>query len=97
MQHQQGFDGLPPAPADEHIACVYTNHATVLQILRIENIEGWYFERVVFPGQTLAFTATTEAIAQIFTCDHIGCLLDDHLRCSELRLRESQTSTASVA
>lgn len=82
----QGFDSLPPVPAHECIECSYTNSTPLLQILRIENVEGWYFERVVFPGQTLGFCATTYAIAGLYTCDHAGCLLDDHLRCNDLRV-----------
>jgi len=80
------FDGFPPVPETERIYCAYTNEQSDLQILRIENVEGWYFERVVFPSQTLGFCATPEAIASIYTCDHAGCLLDDHVRCQDLQI-----------
>ncbi|WP_218079952.1 DUF1830 domain-containing protein [Anthocerotibacter panamensis] len=81
---QQGIDGPPPVPEDQQIHCAFANDTPNLQIIRIENIEGWYFERVVFPGQTLGFRATVEAVVQIYTCDHAGCLLDDHVRCLDL-------------
>jgi len=84
----QGFDTLPPVPADEQIQCTYTNRSAELQIVRIENIPGWYFERVIFPGQTMGFCATAQAIAQIYTCDHAGCLLDDHIRCCNLSIEQ---------
>jgi Domain of unknown function (DUF1830) len=82
------FDGVPPVPAHEMIACAYTNEQGELQILRITNVDGWYFERVVFPAQTLGFAATPEAIAAIYTCNNAGCLLDDHIRCIDLQIYE---------
>ncbi len=88
------FDGLPPIPAQEQIACVYTNHGGELQILRIENVAGWYFERVIFSDQTLAFYATREAIAQIYSCGNAGCLLDDRIRCLDLQVEATVLATA---
>ncbi|WP_287130300.1 DUF1830 domain-containing protein [Candidatus Cyanaurora vandensis] len=87
-----GFDGLPPVSTQECIQCSYTNSSPHLQILRIENVESWYFERVIFPGQNLGFCATTQAIARIYSCDHAGCLLDDNLRCVDLQISDGRPS-----
>ena len=42
---------LDPLPNEDSAAiiCCYVNASSKIQIARITNIPGWYFERVVFP------------------------------------------------
>jgi Domain of unknown function (DUF1830) len=85
----QTLDGLPPEYAAQAIGCAYTNHSGVIQIVRISNIENWYFERVVFPAQMIGFTATPPATLDVYTCDHAGALLDERISCSRLAIADS--------
>ena len=91
----QTLDGLPPEYADQAIGCAYTNHSGAIQIVRISNVENWYFERVVFPAQMIGFTATTHATLDVYTCDHAGALLDERIPCSRLALADSISKEVS--
>ena len=46
--------------------CCYTNRTDKIQIVRIANIEQWYFEKVIFPQQRLLFDAPPEAELEIY-------------------------------
>nr|WP_197985660.1 DUF1830 domain-containing protein [Leptolyngbya sp. Cla-17] len=48
----QTLDSLP-ADRTNRILCCYINEARKIKIARITNMPGWYFERVVFPGERL--------------------------------------------
>ncbi len=91
----QTLDGLPSEYADQAIGCAYTNHSGAIQIVRISNVENWYFERVVFPAQMIGFTSTTHATLDIYTCDHAGALLDERIPCSRLAIPDSISMEAS--
>jgi hypothetical protein len=93
----QTLDGLPPEYADQATGCAYTNHSGVIQIVRISNIENWYFERVVFPAQMIGFTATPKATLDVYTCDHAGALLDERIPCSRLAIADSISMEVSKA
>jgi len=82
----QPLDGLPPVPTS--LTCSYVNRTGSLQIVRITNIDGWYFERVVFPGQTIIFCAAQEAVLEVYTGSHATCLLADSIPCAQLEVRE---------
>ena len=58
---------LDAIPSNENgsILCCYVNTTTQVQIARITNIDHWYFERVVFPGQRLIFETLPEALLEI--------------------------------
>ncbi len=70
------------------LVCHYVNSTEQIQIVRIANIPGWQFERVVFPGQRLLFESPSDAEFEIQTerstcatevhripCDRIPCSL----------------------
>ncbi|NER00632.1 MAG: DUF1830 domain-containing protein [Cyanothece sp. SIO2G6] len=71
------------------ITCHYVNATSKLQVVRIENIENWYFERVVFPGQHLMFEALPEAILEVHTTDTATTIVADRIQCSTIRFSES--------
>ncbi|MEO0455053.1 MAG: DUF1830 domain-containing protein [Cyanobacteria bacterium P01_A01_bin.114] len=81
------LDSLP-ACASGHITCRYVNTTGGLQIVRITNIPGWYFERVVFPGQRLIFQTLPEARLEVHTHECVSAVLSDCIACTALRLAE---------
>jgi sucrose-6-phosphate hydrolase SacC (GH32 family) len=45
--------------------CYYKNESQGVQILKIDNVEDWYFERLVKPEERLVFEAPEMAQLQI--------------------------------
>jgi hypothetical protein len=74
----------PLSPDDAQIFCCYLNSTSQIQIARISNIDNWYFERVVFPGQRLMFEAPTQACLEIHTGVMASSILSDKISCEEL-------------
>lgn len=70
------------------ITCQYVNRTSKLQIVRIENVANWYFERVVFPGQHLVFQAVSDAVLGIHTSEMATTILADRIPCTQLRYAE---------
>jgi hypothetical protein len=79
----QVLDSLPEDDAD-HLCCCYVNTSSQIQIARITNIENWYFERVVFPGQRLIFEAPLEAYLEIHSGMMASAILSDRIPCQQL-------------
>jgi sucrose-6-phosphate hydrolase SacC (GH32 family) len=59
MLYPQAFD------QKSWMLCYYKNESQTLQILTIDNVEDWYFERLVYPEERLAFEAPEMAQLQI--------------------------------
>lgn len=72
--------------------CCYVNVASKVQIARITNIENWYFERVVFPGQRLMFNAPAEAQLEIHTGMMASSIMSDSIACSKLVVGKDESS-----
>ena len=68
------------------ILCGYRNQSTQVQIARISNIAGWYFERVVFPGQLLLFASLSEAQLEIYAGSNVSSILADKIPCTYLQI-----------
>lgn len=68
--------------------CCHTNSTARIQIARIANIPGWYFERVVFPGQRFLFEAPPKAQLDIHTGEIATAILSDSIPCDRLRVDE---------
>jgi hypothetical protein len=79
---------LDPLPSDgsKSILCCYVNATSKMQVARITNIPGWYFERVVFPGQRLIFEAIPLAMLEIHTGMMASAILSDTLPCERLMI-----------
>lgn len=73
----------------EQILCYYFNGTSQLQVARISNIPGWYFERVVFPGQRLMFEAPSQGWLEVYTGKGATVMLDDRISCKNLRTLEN--------
>jgi hypothetical protein len=83
----QILDPLPPEQS-YRILCCYVNATSKVQIARICNIQNWYFERVVFPGQRLVFESVPEALLEIHTGMMASAILSDKIPCDRLKLQE---------
>jgi Domain of unknown function (DUF1830) len=84
----QILDPLPPEQSGK-LLCCYVNATSKIQVARISNIPNWYFERVVFPGQRLAFEAPREAQLEIHTGMMASAILSDRIPCDRLAITES--------
>ncbi len=87
----QIFDPVPNHEAE--ITCLYVNATNKVQIVRITNIPNWYFERVVFPGQRLIFTAVAGSLLEIHTGMMASSILSDTIPCSDLEIEEEERTT----
>ncbi len=90
----QTLDAIPDKKRSERITCSYINATSSIQVARITNIDNWYFERVVFPGQRLIFEAVPEAKLEIHTGMMASSILTDTIPCEKLRVRETEPVTA---
>lgn len=88
---------LDPLPSDnkDRILCCYVNATSQIQVARITNIQNWYFERVVFPGQRLVFEALPEALLEIHTGMMATAILSDTIPCDRLWVDEHGNYYAS--
>ena len=79
---------LDPIPSDssQPILCCYVNATSKIQVARITNVEDWYFERVVFPGQRLIFEAPPTALLEIHTGMMASAILSDTISCARLQI-----------
>ncbi|WP_235083026.1 DUF1830 domain-containing protein [Chlorogloeopsis fritschii PCC 9212] len=84
----------PPSADSNQILCYFANNTSQVQIARISNIPGWFFERVVFPRQRLMFQAPPNACLEIYTAEMVSSLLCDRINCTRLQV-ESLTSVGS--
>ncbi|WP_421656705.1 DUF1830 domain-containing protein [Leptothermofonsia sp. ETS-13] len=89
----QIFDPLPSDSASRKIICCYVNVTSRIQVARITNIPGWYFERVVFPGQRLVFEAVAEAMLEIHCGMMASAILSDTIPCSRLKIHDEVIPT----
>lgn len=46
--------------------CCYYNDSQKVQVARISNIDNWYLEHIVFPGDRFLFEAPSDAELEIY-------------------------------
>jgi hypothetical protein len=85
----QILDAIPHHENDT-ILCCYVNATSQIQIARITNINNWYFERVVFPGQRLVFEALPEALLEIHSGMMASAILSDTIPCQQLSVSQEK-------
>ncbi|MBW4552283.1 MAG: DUF1830 domain-containing protein [Aphanocapsa sp. GSE-SYN-MK-11-07L] len=83
----QTLDSLP-LHYKQRVLCSYLNATGQVKIARIQNIPGWYFERVIFPGDRVLFEAVAEATLEIHTSQVAGTTQTDQIPCAQLRAVE---------
>lgn len=81
MSHS--LDPLPKT-ASEQFLCSYINSTSKIQVVRITNIPNWYFERVVFPSQTLLFEVLPGAVLEVHSGMMTSAILSDRIACEQL-------------
>jgi Domain of unknown function (DUF1830) len=74
-----------------YLLCCYVNSTSSIQIARISNIDNWYLERVVFPGQRLLFDAPVEAQLEIYSGAIANSILVERILCQNLQVETSST------
>ncbi|NJK99741.1 MAG: DUF1830 domain-containing protein [Spirulinaceae cyanobacterium RM2_2_10] len=93
----QIFDPVPSS-ASNPVLCCYVNATSQIQVARITNIDNWYFERVVFPGQRLVFEALPDALLEIHSGMMASAILSDTIPCERLRIDgDSGSSEIGIA
>lgn len=92
----QTLDAVPDVHGGQRMTCCYINVTSLIQVARITNIENWYFERVVFPGQRLMFTALPQAKLEIHTGMMASSILADTLDCVDLAVEEPAPETLRI-
>ncbi|MGB3494110.1 MAG: DUF1830 domain-containing protein [Elainellaceae cyanobacterium] len=87
-----------PSSAPGPMLCCYVNATSKMQIARITNVQNWYFERVVFPGQRLIFEAVPTAQLEIHCGMMASAILSDTIPCDRLKIEdEDESSDDNVA
>lgn len=69
--------------------CAYQNQTQTVQVIRIPDLPGQHFERVIFPGQRLMFYAPAPARLMVYTGSQAGALLADSLTCDRIQVSAS--------
>ncbi|MGD1855906.1 MAG: DUF1830 domain-containing protein [Leptolyngbyaceae cyanobacterium] len=90
---------LDPIPFDETDAalCCYVNTANKIQVVRVTNIQNWYFERVVFPGQRLMFEASIRGQLEVHSGSMASSILEDTIPCARLMIDQARDDDADLA
>ena len=91
---------LDPIPFDssDSALCCYVNTASKIQVVRITNIQNWYFERVVFPGQKLMFEASIRGQLEVHSGTMASSILEDTIPCTRLLMESvDEVSTDEMA
>ena len=71
------------------IICAYQNRTSSLQIIKIENVKNFYWEKVVFPWQTILFNTVKQAELTIYSNDNATAILTDTIACLKLQVSDS--------
>ena len=85
----QPIDSLPQDYATQRVTCCYVNATSSIQVARITNVQNWYFERVVFPGQRLLFETIPSACLEIHTGMIASAILTDTIVCASLAVQDN--------
>jgi len=71
----------------QSIICSYSNPSPQVQVVRITNVKNWYFERVVFPKQTLMFNTPRTAHLEIHSSEIATAIQVDCIPCRRLAVK----------
>ena len=74
-------------PTQRHklILCRYSNTTSRPQIVRVENVRGWFLERVVTSGGTIIFEAPITAQLEVFSSEAVTTAIYDRIWCRQLQ------------
>lgn len=75
-----------PVDYPNRILCFYHNATSQIQVVRIDSIPGWYFEKIVFPGQRIFFESQPEALFELYMGEGDRAVLLRDLPCRHLQV-----------
>lgn len=67
-----------------YISCHYQNATNSIQVVCISNVQAFFLERTVFPGQRLFFEAPATAILEVRTGTGATTIASDSIPCYRL-------------
>jgi len=70
--------------------CSYANQTPFLEVLRISNIQSWYFEKVVFPKQQILFDCDARGVLEVYSSEFSTALLVDKIACELLQVETTE-------
>ena len=70
----------------QSIICTYQNTTNLVQIVKIENVKNFYWEKVVFPCQIILFNTIEQANLTIYSSSNITAILTDTIPCRSLQV-----------
>lgn len=76
---------MKQSQSDEFI-CAYRNQTNLIQVIRIVNIQDWYFEKIVFPCELVLFEARPEAQLEVHVEEDDRVALLERHTCSQLKI-----------
>jgi hypothetical protein len=68
------------------LTCIYRNESETIQIVRISHPNIAFFEKSVFPNQCLQFSATGDALLEVYDSSICGLVQDDTIPCRQLAI-----------
>ncbi|PZV16816.1 MAG: hypothetical protein DCF20_06565 [Pseudanabaena sp.] len=68
--------------------CIYRNETAFVQIIRISQPNLTFLERSVFPNQCIHFSASVDALLEIYEASLSGLIHADTIPCSLLELAD---------
>jgi hypothetical protein len=77
-----------PEHHEQKLVCCYVNITSKIQVARITNIDNWYFEKVVFPGQQLIFETVIDAQLEIHSGMMASSILSDVIPCIQIQIQD---------
>ena len=72
------------------IYCFYRNSTPDIQVVRIENVSDFHFERIVWPGHDLIFQAPSEAVLDVYAGILTSACITS-IECSRLHCTKDST------
>ncbi|MDT9194300.1 MULTISPECIES: DUF1830 domain-containing protein [unclassified Limnospira] len=70
--------------------CCYYNDSPKVEIARISNIDNWYLEHIVFPGERFLFESPSDAELEIYHAGKGKPILMQKLLCLHLIVDEGE-------
>ena len=79
----------------ESILCAYQNRTNSTQIIKIENVVNFYWEKVVLPWQTILFNTVKQAELKVYSNNSFTTIVSDTIPCSKLQIDNSSSTQLS--
>lgn len=76
----------------ESILCAYQNRTNSIQIIKIENVVNFYWEKVVLPWQTILFNTVKQAELKVYSNNSFTTIVSDTIPCSKLQIDNSSST-----